>query len=168
MVLVTGAQRALHAFILKLVLPLPDADDILQETNVVLWSKQDEFTQGTDFLAWAFRIARYQVMAYRKRRSLDRLVFGDQLLDRLANLAEKRRDTLDEKREMLMLCIERLNDLQRQLLGEHYGQRLSGREIAEKTGRKVDAVFQSLHRARQSLLHCIEQGLAESREVPGR
>ena len=152
----------LHAFILKLVTSLTDADDILQETNLVLWSKRGEFTLGTDFLAWAFRIARYQVMAYRKRQSLDRLVFGDELIGRLAGLAESRRETLDEKRELLILCIRELSDLQRQLLNDRYGDRLSGREIAEKTGRNVDAVFQSLHRARRVLLHCIEQGMAES------
>jgi RNA polymerase sigma-70 factor, ECF subfamily len=163
LVLVTGAQRVLHAFILKLVPSLSDADDILQETNLILWSKQEEFTLGTDFLAWAFRIARYQVMAYRRRQSLDRLVFGDELIDRLASLAEARRETLDDKRELLIGCLQQLNDLQRQLLNDHYGDRLSGREIAEKTGRKVDAVFQALHRARQTLMQCIEQKLAEKK-----
>jgi len=46
-------------------------------------------------------------------------------------------------------------------LDDHYGDRLSGREIAEKTGRNVDAVFQAMHRARAALLRCIEQGLSE-------
>ena len=164
LVLVTGAQRVLHAFILKLVPSLADADDILQETNLILWSKQGEFTLGTDFLAWAFRIARYQVMAHRKRQSLDRLVFGEELVNRLASLAESRREMLDEKRELLIVCLRELSDLQRQLLNDHYGDQLSGREIAEKTGRNVDAVFQSLHRARRALLHCIQQGLAEREE----
>jgi RNA polymerase sigma-70 factor (ECF subfamily) len=81
---------------------LADADDILQETNLVLWSKQDEFTPGTDFRVWAFRVARYQVMAYRKRQSLDRLVFGDELIDRLARLDQRRRETFDQKRELLI------------------------------------------------------------------
>ena len=142
LVLVTSAPRMLHAFILQLVPSLADADDILQETNLVLWSKQAEFTHGTDFRAWAFRIARYQMMAYRKRQSLDRLVFGEELIHRLARLAEGRDEMLDEKRELLIGCLQQLNDLQRQLLDDHYGDRLSGREIAEKTGRKVDAVFQ--------------------------
>jgi RNA polymerase sigma-70 factor, ECF subfamily len=167
LVLVTGAQRILHAFIFKLVPRLSDADDILQETNVVLWSKQGEFTPGTDFHAWAFRIARYQVMAYRKRQSLDRLVFDDRVIERLASVAESRREMFDEKRELLIRCLQRLNDLQRQLLSAHYGEKLSGRELAEKTGRKVDAVFQALHRARQSLLHCINEGLAENKR-PGK
>ena len=105
LVLVTGAQRMLHAFILRLVPSLADADDILQETNLVLWSKQAEFTPGTDFRAWAFRVARYQVMAYRKRQSLDRLVFGEELIDRLARLGEARRETFDDKRELLIRCL---------------------------------------------------------------
>ena len=161
LVLVTGAQRMLHAFILRLVPSLSDADDILQETNLVLWSKQSEYTPGSDFRAWAFRIARFQVMAHRKRQSLDRLVFGDELVGRLARLGESRGEAFDEKRELLIECLQELKDSQRQLLDDHYGDRLSGREIAEKTGRNVDAVFQAMHRARAVLLRCIEQGLAE-------
>jgi RNA polymerase sigma-70 factor, ECF subfamily len=165
LVLVTGAQRVLHAFILKLVPRLPDAEDILQETNLVLWSKQAEFTPGTDFRAWSFRIARYQVMAYRKRQSLSRLVFSEELIDRLTAQAEARREALDDKRELLIDCLRKLGDPQRQLLADHYAEQLSGREIAEKTGRKVDAVFQALHRVRDALLQCIEQGLQEKRRI---
>jgi len=161
LVLVTGVQRVLHAFILRLVPSLADADDILQETNLVLWSKQGEFAPGTDFRAWAFRIARYQVMAHRKRQSLDRLVFGDELIDRLASQAEGCGQHWDDKRELLIECLTKLNDLQRQMLDDHYGEQLSGREIAEKTGRNVDAVFQVLHRTRETLMRCIQQGLAE-------
>ena len=160
--LVTGSQRMLHAFILRLVPSLSDADDILQETNLVLWSKQAEYAPGSDFRAWAFRVARFQVMAFRKRQSLDRLVFGDELIDRLARAGERRGDLLDHKRELLIECLKRLKDAQRQMLNDHYGNRLSGREIAEKTGRNVDAVFQAMHRARETLLLCIEQGLGES------
>ena len=39
---VTGAQRSLYAFILTLVRQSADAEDVLQETNVVLWQKAAE------------------------------------------------------------------------------------------------------------------------------
>lgn len=159
LVLVTNAQRVLHAFILKLVPNLPDADDILQQTNLVLWSKQAEFQPGTDFRAWAFRIARYQVMAHRKRQSLDRLVFGEDLVDRLAARAAQGNDILDAKRHLLTDCFEKLNSLQRKLLVDRYAEQLSGRSIAERTGATVDSVFQTLHRARHTLLECIKKGL---------
>jgi RNA polymerase sigma-70 factor, ECF subfamily len=165
LVLVTRAQRALHAFILKLVPSLHDADDILQQTNLVLWGKQAEFTPGTDFLAWAFRIARYQVMAYRKRQSLDRLVFGDEFIERLACRIDTRDELLDAKRELLGDCFQKLSAMQQQLLADHYADELSGREIAEKTGSKIDAVFQALHRTRQTLLECITRGLQKSGDI---
>jgi RNA polymerase sigma-70 factor (ECF subfamily) len=161
LVLVTGAQRVLYTFILKLVHGFSDADDILQETNLVLWAKQGDYTPGTDFRAWAFRIARYQVMAYRKRQSINRLVFCNELVDRLANRSEASEDHLLQKRELLANCLQKLSDSQRELLADRYGQQLSGREIAEKLGRNVDAVFQSLHRARESLLQCVERSMAD-------
>ena len=162
LVLVTRIQRVLHAFILKLVPHLSDAEDILQQTNLVLWSKQSEFVLGSDFRAWAFRIARYQLMAYRKRQSLDRLVFGEELFDRLACRAETRDELLDTKRELLARCSQKLSDPQRELLAARYADQLSGREIADKTGRNIDSIFQSLHRVRRMLLECIEQGLRKS------
>jgi RNA polymerase sigma-70 factor, ECF subfamily len=162
LVLVTRAQRTLHAFILKLVPSLPDAEDILQQTNLVLWSKQTEFTPGTNFRAWAFRVARYQVMAHRKRQSLDRLVFREELIDRLACRAETRDDILDAKRDLLIDCFQKLSDLHRKVLDDRYADQLSGQEIADKIGSKVDSVFQTLHRARQTLLECIELGLREN------
>ena len=64
-------------------------------------------------------------------------------------------------RDVVLECLRKLSDSQRQLLDDHYANRLSGREIAERTGRKADAVFQSLHRTRETLLRCIEQGLTK-------
>ncbi|HVJ69575.1 MAG TPA: sigma factor, partial [Caulifigura sp.] len=65
--LITWHQRRLFAYIMSLVRSPNDAEDILQEVNVVLWRKRDDFHAGTDFLAWAFRISRTQVMAFRAR-----------------------------------------------------------------------------------------------------
>jgi RNA polymerase sigma-70 factor (ECF subfamily) len=50
-------QAALLAYVLTLHPDRSEAQDILQETNVVLWQKIDEFRDGTNFKAWAFRIA---------------------------------------------------------------------------------------------------------------
>ena len=100
-------------------------------------------------------------MAHRRRQSLDRLIFGDELVERLARQAESDCGALDNKRELLLECLRKLSDSQRQLLDDHYANRLSGREIAEEDRPKADAVFQSLHRTRETLLRCIEQGLTK-------
>ena len=81
---VTRVQRKLHAFIWSLVRSGADADDILQETNLVLWRKSDEFEPGSNFDAWAFRIAQFQVLAFRKRQQRSKLHFDDELVEALA------------------------------------------------------------------------------------
>ncbi len=39
------------------------AADVLPETCAVMWRKFGEFSPGTNFGAWALRIARFQVMS---------------------------------------------------------------------------------------------------------
>ena len=51
-------QRELYAFILSMLPNLTEADDVLQETNMVLWRKREEFEPGTNFGAWARTVAR--------------------------------------------------------------------------------------------------------------
>ena len=60
-------QKRIAGLIYSLVPQGADADDVMQETCAVLWRKFGEFGLGTDFGAWALRIARFQVMSYYRR-----------------------------------------------------------------------------------------------------
>ena len=83
--LYTGCQSRLYAFILTLVGNPDQASEVLQETNLVLWQKAEQFEIGTNFMAWALKVARFQVMAFRKKQSRDRLVFSEAATERVAN-----------------------------------------------------------------------------------
>ena len=61
------------------------ADDVLQETNLVLLRKESDFQPGTDFVAWASQVAAFQVKNDRAKRGRDRLTFDDALLGQLAS-----------------------------------------------------------------------------------
>ena len=62
--LLTGQQRQLYLYIIALLPNPTDVDDVLQATNMVLWSKADEFEPGSDFGAWARRVAHFEVLAF--------------------------------------------------------------------------------------------------------
>jgi len=62
--LLTAHQRSLYLYIITLLPNPADVDDVLQSTNMVLWSKADEFVPGTDFGAWARRVAHFEVLAF--------------------------------------------------------------------------------------------------------
>jgi DNA-directed RNA polymerase specialized sigma24 family protein len=75
-----GLQTRLYAYILTLLADAAAAEDVLQETNLVLYCKAKEFTEGTCFDAWAFRTARNQCLAFWTLRGRDRLVLDDQVI----------------------------------------------------------------------------------------
>lgn len=153
------AQRTLYAYILRLLPHAADANDVLQETNLVLIRKQKEFRVGSDFLAWAAGIARYQVMAFRRDEGRDRLVFGDRLVDELANRGAVKTGTLDVMFEALELCRKKLSEADRGLLESRYADDLSVATIAETLGRSPRAISQALYRIRVTLLECVQQAL---------
>ena len=48
------SERRILGFILSLVPYVADAEDLLQETCAIMWSKINEFEPGTDFTAWGY------------------------------------------------------------------------------------------------------------------
>lgn len=159
----TGSQRKLYAFILSLIRHPGDADDVLQETNMVMWRKWQQFEPGTCFDAWAFTIARFQVMAYRKRKQRSRLHFDDELVELLAvEGAEHSLENHDPRQEALSGCLRKLKPEQRRLIAERYEPGASVNRMAESLGKSPKAVSEALRRIRKSLMNCIEQHIAST------
>ena len=156
---ISRAQRALHAFIFSLVRHAADADDVLQETNLVLWRKCGQFQPGTDFLAWAFRVAHFQVLAHRKRKQRAREHFDDELLAQLAAEAEERRTDFETRRQALAVCLQKLPQEHRALIAQRYEPEGCVNDMAAARGSTPKAVSELLRRIRRALLLCIEQTL---------
>ncbi|MBN1395489.1 MAG: sigma-70 family RNA polymerase sigma factor [Pirellulales bacterium] len=163
-----AVQRRLYAYILTILPNLADADDVLQETNAVLLRKRDEYEAGSEFGAWACRVAYFEVLAlYKKRqRERKRVLFADQnMLDVLAGEAESRFAAGDQALlARLEKCIQKLNPLHRRLIRLRYGDNLLADEIAENLSRSSGAVRQLLYRIRMRLLECVKEiALAEEK-----
>lgn len=157
---VTANQRRLYAFILSLVRRPSDADDVLQETNLVLWQKSAEFTPGTNFIAWSFRIARFQVMALRKRQKRSHEAFDDELLDLLAKDAESRVDDDEARRMALRNCVQKLRPDHAAMIAERYEPGGCVNDMAERAGKSPKALSEQLARVRAALLKCVSRTLA--------
>jgi len=153
-------QRSLYAFILAQLPTISEAEDVLQETNVVLWAKRLEFSAADNLRAMIFQVARYQVLAHRKRRQWDKSGFDRSLIELLASEARERSDGLDGKRRAMAQCLERLRPQDRKMIADRYGRGLSGKQLGEQLGRTADSVFHSLHRIRTALIRCVRRTLA--------
>src|SRR5829696_4358620 len=95
--LMTRHQRQIFAYIYTLVPDRHDADDLLQETSVVVCEKFDEFAPGTDFVAWACQIAWWRIRYSRQKYARSKVIFDDEVLESVARTAATMRDELDER-----------------------------------------------------------------------
>ena len=65
--LLTSAQPVLHGYVFSLLGDETAARDVLQETNLTLWHKADDFVEGTSFPAWAAKVAYFHVLRWRRK-----------------------------------------------------------------------------------------------------
>ncbi len=156
----TAAQSALHGCVHTLMAGAPDAADVLQETNRVLWRKAAEYDPARPFLPWAYRVAHFQVLAHRRRVARERLVFDEKLVGRLAEefTAQSRAD--DRELRALDECLQKLPPAHRELVDARYQRGESVNDIAARRGRPANAVSALLYRIRNALAGCIRQALA--------
>ena len=92
----TNCQPSLYAYILSLLPNRDDANDVLQDANLVMWRRSAEFAEGTNFLAWAYKIARYKVLSHHRDQHRSRQVFDDALFAQLADVAAARLSVLSQ------------------------------------------------------------------------
>ena len=157
--LVTGIQSSLYAYISALMAGDESARDVLQETNLVLWEKESAYDRSCSFSSWAFQIAQFQVLAFRKRQKRSRLVFDDDLIGLLAEDFHAEVDRVDARVEALQGCLKKLDSNQRKLVARRYEQNHRVSDIADSLERTPNAVSLMLHRVRQFLLDCVERNV---------
>lgn len=156
----TAGQTSLYGYILSLLPDRAAAQDVLQEVNVTAWQKRDDFSAGTSFFAWASKIAYFHVLSHRRKLGRDRLVFGDEVLDYLAERQVERAEDVDRRGMALKGCLEKLPAEQRRLIELRYATGGSVQRIADDAGKSVGAISQTLYRIREALMKCVEQTLA--------
>jgi RNA polymerase sigma-70 factor, ECF subfamily len=159
-------QPRLYAFILSLTGNPSEADDVLQNANLVLLQKQNAFRAEADFGAWAMRIAYIEVQHYRDANARTRQRFDDAILDQLAARAQQTGGELANELRALRQCMAQLSHSEREMLVLRYGDS-SVHEIADKWGRTPASVSQTLYRVRGKLAECIKRTVtAERRDEP--
>lgn len=153
-------QPRIKGFILALLPDFAAAEDVLQETFLVVQQKAGEFEAGSNFLAWAFRIARFQVMKAQAahQRQADRL--SDAVLESLAECAPV--EPWDDRRLALLPgCLDKLAPQARRIVDLFYRDEHKPQEIAQRLSWTPAAVSVALSRARKALRECIERQLAQ-------
>jgi RNA polymerase sigma-70 factor (ECF subfamily) len=147
-------EQRLHRFLYSRMQDHALAEDLLQETFIIVCRKIHRYNPRYAFTTWLFTIAnRLAASAWRKHRPTEQIMPGiEDSSPGPASVAEA-----NEKRENLWSSArELLNDSQYAALWLHYGEDLPVRDIALTLGKTTPGVKVLLHRARKKLASSLD------------
>jgi RNA polymerase sigma-70 factor (ECF subfamily) len=154
--------RRVYAYILTLAPHANDADDIFQETSIALWEKFDQFQPGSEFGAWACRVAYFKTLShFQKRPNVQ--PFDENLLHALDAEASALTDEFEAQFLALNDCLSKLNPRDRELLELRYQGDRKVDDVAQFVGRSAKSVYRSLSRIHDLLFDCIQKHVAPER-----
>lgn len=154
-------ERRLSSYILTLVPNYADADEILQETHVRLWQERGRYEPGTNFAAWALRVAYFEVLSWRTRTKRRPMAFDDRLVAQLSDDLQDDDAVAEARRRALADCLGELSERSRGLLRRVYANGEKVKDIAASLERSAESLYKTVQRLRHSLRVCIDQRLAE-------
>jgi RNA polymerase sigma-70 factor, ECF subfamily len=153
-------QRRLYQYIHALLPRQQDAEDAMQDALVVLWKKFDQFEPASSFYAWASRVAYLEVQNFRRRNRRLVTILDEAVFEQIAVDVERQFDLLEDRRDAMEDCAERLSPADRALIKLRYAPGATVKDIARQLGRPANSVCKSLGRIRQALWDCINRELA--------
>lgn len=161
-------ERSLRAWVASHSPPGVDVDEVSQRAFIAAYTRLQEFELGTNFSAWLFSIARFQLRTEltRIRRLADyHRRFAPSFLDQSIDDAKVMdSDRWNSRLEYLQECVKQLSIGQSQFLTWRYHDQISIDEMAIASGRSPGAVKKQLWAVRQKLLKCIELRIAAEGE----
>ncbi len=159
----TRHETRLHAFILSLLSDWNDAEEVMQETATILWSKFEQFDPETNYFAWACQVARFEVKRYLRRQKRGRLLFNDEFLQTVAEETVEMDEELVARQRALADCVEKLSPTDREMIRLRYEDGATAATIGELLGRSVHAIYKAMKRIRRTLYDCVGRTLAKEK-----
>jgi RNA polymerase sigma-70 factor, ECF subfamily len=160
--LIELSTRRVLAYLHALLLNWNDAEDVFQETCLVLWQKFDEFRPGTSFLAWALRIAQHKAMNFQQKQTRY-IAFTARLRDALMmEFADRSAEEAAGSLAGLSVCMDELPQNDQRLVKLCYVEDVPVRQLAAAMDRSPESIHNSLLRIRNCLLDCIRHRLRQA------
>jgi RNA polymerase sigma-70 factor, ECF subfamily len=155
------SQDRIYAYVAMLLPNRADAEEVFQQTSLVLWKKWQQFDLNRDFVAWACGMAHHEVRNFlRKQKDRGRVYLSEEVLAHVAQVRLDSHDVLEARRHALLYCLDRLGQGKRELLERCYAGKDSIKTIAENLGQRPNVLYMTLKRLRRALFDCINRTLA--------
>ena len=127
----TASLPSVAAYIRSFTNDFHDAQDILQNVSMAVVRKYGEYDRNKPFVAWAIGIARNELLAYRRRKSIYRQFFDDESFEKLGEAFAEAEEDVKPLLEALQNCMRQASGKSRRLLQLRYIENLRYEDIAK-------------------------------------
>jgi len=152
-------QSRVYAYVTTMLPNRSDAEEVFQQTSLILWKKWDQFDPARDFVRWACGIAHFEVLNFIRRSDHKHQHLSETLLQRLSVERAESESWLEQRKEALAGCLKKLPEKQRDAFDRCYNGQQTIRTIAEESGQTPNALYMLLRRIRRTLFECVNQTL---------
>ena len=139
-------------FVRKLGLPDKDADDVLQESWLVVWSKLNRLRSLRLFRSWLYGITRNTAMQHLAKTKTREVPVAD--IDPLDGPPEE--SFFERYQPYLNQALERMSLTHREILALRFIEGMTYEELALTTGVTLGTIKSRLHNAKHALRRQLE------------
>ena len=138
------------------------AEDAYQDTLAKAVENEAIFEGPQHLRDWSWKVLRHRCYELIRKRKCREGLLDEAVLELVDDELESRSvDGLEARADTLHQCLDMLTDNARNLVRLRFFEGLRGTQVAEKLGRKPDAVYKALQRIYVTLADCIRQKTAE-------
>ncbi|MCS7458582.1 RNA polymerase sigma factor [Paenibacillus doosanensis] len=151
--------RLVYPMIMYIVKDHQTAEDIIQETFILIIRKSPHDIDEARLNAWLRTVARNATISYlrKNKKKQDELLSDDVYIENAVPLMAERASSTEAEVEAKLLeeaiiqCIHQLKPIYRQVIRMRWLERLSYKEMAEQLGVSEEKIRQTLHRSREAI-----------------
>lgn len=159
--LYTGVSSRIYSYLVIMVHNRDNAEELAQETATILWSKFDEYEEGTNFGAWAISIARIKALEFLRNRQQSQMVFDDRFYELVSDRAEKSSGDLPNHIDALRKCLKKMPENQIKLLSMRFKRNISIKQISQITGKPLGSLYHLFSKMIRVLRECMDVQLTQ-------
>jgi len=138
------------------------AEDVFQDVCVKAIKAHHTFDGPEHLRRWCHTVGRNRAIDLLRKKDHKQLLLGDAVLAQLEDDENARPPAASrDQLEALGQCLRSLTPRSQKIVALRYGEELSGIEVAERMGCKVDTLYKALARIYQNLRECIRENLRE-------
>lgn len=155
-------EGVIRASVRAIVRRPEDVDEVMQAVSLTAWRRFDAVTDTEGFAKWACVIARYEILKFQRQKARDRFELDEALIAKIVDEGAEETKSRSHRMAHLQDCLSKLPEVRRGLVLQAYAPGVSMKEIAERSGKSEDGLYQLLRRIRLELKHCVEVQAANS------